>query len=114
MTIELGKQYRTRDGRKVRVYAVDGGGEFCVHGAILVDDTWISMAWRGDGSWIGKDSSAELIEVKPRIKRKFWVNVYKHCVMGDTHIDRESADKYDMHRIACVEIDIDVEEGHGL
>lgn len=40
MKIEAGKFYRTRDGRKARVYAVDGGGEFPVHAAI-----WFMSAW---------------------------------------------------------------------
>jgi hypothetical protein len=32
--IELGKTYRTRDGREVKIYAVDGGGEFPIHGGV--------------------------------------------------------------------------------
>jgi hypothetical protein len=31
--ISMDKQYRTRDGREVRIYAVDGGGKYPIHGA---------------------------------------------------------------------------------
>ena len=36
--ISKDKQYKTRDGREVRVYATDGAGEFPIHGAVLNDD----------------------------------------------------------------------------
>jgi hypothetical protein len=50
------KQYRTRDGREVRIYATDGYGPFCLHGAIAVYDEkktivgWVLRLWREDGS----------------------------------------------------------------
>ena len=31
--IEMGKQYSTRYGREVLIYATDGNGMYCVHGA---------------------------------------------------------------------------------
>lgn len=34
-TFEPGKEYKTRDGRKVRIYATDAGGEYPIHGAVL-------------------------------------------------------------------------------
>lgn len=73
MTIELGKQYRTRDGRDVRIYAVDGGGEWPVHGAIKSGDEWDCRLWCANGIYHdGKLGSADLIEVKPKITRTFW------------------------------------------
>ena len=71
MEIELGKQYRTRDGREVRVYAVDGGGPYPVHGAVKLDEGWEAGVWRSDGRLSGyTEGDTDLIEVKPRIERK--------------------------------------------
>lgn len=117
--IELGKQYRTRDGRDVRIYAVDGAGVHPIHGAIKMDGGWGYCLWAASGC-VHLDnyvSGSDLIEVKPRIKRKVWVNVYpEDCGIPDAlYYGRASADgSASLRRIACVEIDIDVEEGHGL
>ena len=117
MKIEMGKQYRTRDGREVRIYAVDGYETVPVHGAIKQEAGWVQVGWRADGNWSGYGSgnAADLIEVKPRIKRKLWVNVYSDGRTGQLFKEKAEADRYSVcGRIACVEIDIDVEEGHGL
>ena len=118
--IDKNKQYRTRDGREVRIYATDGmeGGNPAVHGAFKSSWGWLARTWRLNGEILGVEanfgSDLDLIEVKPRIKRKVWVNVYPHR-MGVPHGNHAYVA---MHRgkdaIACVEIDIDVEEGHGL
>ena len=119
--IDPKKQYRTRDGREVRIYAVDGGGRRPVHGAFWsADNRWSVRSWQPDGNTEEDEpNNLDLIEVKPRIKRKVWVNVYsgRELVWMTIHDERGEADDYpDCHnvRIACVEIEIDVEEGHGL
>ncbi len=120
--IELGKQYRTRDGCDVRIYAVDGGGRFPVHGAVKLNDgTWRQEEWTPTGSYNGeKDGHSlpndlDLIEVKPRIRREVWVNVYpevRECLHYET---KNRADQGAMpHRIACVKLTIDCENGEGL
>lgn len=53
-TIEAGKFYRTRDGRKARVYATDGANEaHRIHGAILHHkgwgEGWWNSTWYSDG-----------------------------------------------------------------
>ena len=67
--IELGRNYRTRDGHEVRIYAVDGRGDWPVHGAVKNEDGWCHTTWRPDGRWCSDDMPSDLIEVKPRIKR---------------------------------------------
>ena len=112
--IDPKKQYRTRDGREVRIYAVDGDDEMPIHGAVLTSHGWKVNSWQRSGKWLdGGNDGADLIEVKPRIKRKVWVNVYpgwEHAY--STKRDAEIGSGQNC--IACVEIDIDVEEGHGL
>lgn len=112
--IDKNKKYRTRDGREVRIYATDGENEWPVHGAVWNEDGWHPVAWMRDGRWSHQNTLTDLIEVKPRIKREVWVNVYPHR-MGVPHGNKAYVD---MHRgkdaIACVKLTIDCEEGEGL
>ena len=113
--IDKSKQYRTRDGREVRIYATDGKGPASVvHGAVNSGDGWLGYSWYADGMYRHGQDGADLIEVKPRIKRDVWLNVYPDTEGVFWHskeeADRQALDK----RIACVKITIDCEEGEGL
>lgn len=120
--IDKSKNYRTRDGREVRIYATDGGANRnAIHGAVRNESgDWVAEQWFHEGMYAQAGSHMkDLIEVKPRIKRKLWVNLYQGRETGweTIHESRLEADNYpDCHkmRIACVEIDLDVEEGQGL
>jgi len=114
--ISKDKKYRTKSGREVRIYAVDGGGRYPVHGAIFVDGTWSQENWKSDGSNIDSlEDSLSLIEVKPRIQHAFWLNVYRGSLSTNRYNTKELADLNAVQdRIACVKITIDCEEGEGL
>lgn len=118
MTISMDKAYQTRDGRKVRIYAVDGESCSAVHGAYWSDTFWSLGAWDGDGSWLPGAKlkhSKDLIEARPRIKRDVWINVYgdgSPFLFSVRRLADSSAPS--SNRIACVKFTIDVEEGHGL
>lgn len=112
--IDIKKQYRTRDGREVRIYATDGRGDWPVHGAVKNEDGWNPTIWRVSGRWSTSENMAgDLIEVKPRIKREVWVNVFDNS--NAFWSTQEEADKMcGKQRIACVRLTIDCEEGEGL
>ena len=114
--IDPKKQYRTRDGREVRIYAVDGGGGMPVHGAVLENGEWLTERWSAGGEWAPQGCAAtiyDLIEARPRIKREVWVNVYPGYVSA--HTCKEDATACSLQsRIACVRLVIDCEEGEGL
>ena len=135
--IDITKKYRTRDGREVRIYAVDGKGHSPIHGAVRDDEGWASRLWCADGgAWVGSQSIFDLIEVKPRIQLDIWVNVYRgrEADWVTVHDERDEADDegremdwVTVHderdeadderrgqRIACVKLTIDCEEGEGL
>lgn len=69
--ISLNKSYVTKDGRPVRLYAIDAGGEYPVHGAIWREDEqyWESATWTARGKYFyygfyyvfGRDDLKELI-----------------------------------------------------
>ena len=115
--ISKDKQYRTRDGHEVRIYSTDTGHGFDqVHGAIKEVHGWEISVWGRNGM---KDVSGiretlnDLVEVKKRIKKTIWVNIDKQT--DDFFDTKEDADEYaSQHRIACVKVEIDCEEGEGL
>ena len=112
--IDPKKLYRTRDGREVRIYAVDGAEDMCIHGAMLTSDGWEAEVWNKRGVWLPcNESPHDLIEVRPRIQREVWVNVYRDIV--EVFNTKHYADIHSTNnRIACVKLVIDCEEGHGL
>jgi hypothetical protein len=65
--IDMSKKYRTRDGRDVRIYAVDGAEEYPVHGAVFKAGVgWFNGSWSESGqSLYGiEPSPGNLVEVK--------------------------------------------------
>jgi len=115
MQAEMGKQYKTRSGSEVRLYATNCGGVYTVHGAFRSGESWIVGSWLSNGEWYrGSVHELDLIEVKPRrIQREVWLNVYKDGVV--CHLSSEMATSHcGSDRIACVKLTIDCEEGEGL
>jgi hypothetical protein len=115
--IDKNKTYRTRDGREVRIYATDGRPPFVVHGAFVGrDKNWHHADWRDDGGFMyGSEGQCDtdLIEVKPRIKREYWVNVYRDGISVPFK-SKNDCDDHSGDRVACVRLTIDCEEGTGL
>jgi hypothetical protein len=113
--IDKNKTYRTRDGREVRIYATDNGGFKPVHGATAAHYGWCLREWNEDGTIGAYTDPCDLIEVKPRIKRTVWLNVYRDRVKDGVHECKGEADYHaDRTRLACVKVEIDCEEGEGL
>lgn len=113
--IDKSKTYRTRDGREVRIYATDGGGHTTVHGAFKDGDVWVPASWNAWGGGSVMQHNSDLIEVRPRHKRTAWLNVYDNEVIHGGWRTKSEADEYhERHRIACVKVDLDFEEGEGL
>ena len=116
--IDKNKIYKTRDGRKVRIYATDGGGRNPIHGSVKDEDGWIFQVWPKSGRYFedgDEDYRIDLIEVRPRHKRTVWVNVYKDDWDAYTAASKEDADENASEdRIACIKVELDFEEGDGL
>lgn len=111
--ISKDKTYRTRDGREVRIYATDAGLRYSIHGATKSYDGsfWVQCEWMPDGRvYECRQDRNDLIEVKPRIRRTVWLNVYEH---GGVYAVTDPINKGEQC-IACVKVEIDCEEGEGL
>lgn len=82
--ISLDKNYRTKDGKEVRLYAVDGAGNRPVHGAVLY--VYNNKGWEA-ATWASYD--ADLIEVV--IIPEYWVVFeYDGVCSHVTHSDPSS------------------------
>lgn len=114
--IDHNKQYRTRDGREVRLYATDGEKYNEIHGAMAGPFGWAVTSWPKNGRYFSEiESEKDLIEVKPRIQREYWVNLYENERTCYFHLSKTDADMCQGDdRIACIKWVIDCEEGEGL
>lgn len=116
--IEMGKKYKTRSGREARVLCIDfTGGPETVVACVKHSDglEWIHT-YRSNGTYLpnNETSDLDLIEDKPRIKREYWLNIYR-TFSSIPYGSKDTADACALdHRIACVPITIDCEHGEGL
>jgi hypothetical protein len=109
--ISKDKTYRTRVGREVRIYATDAGlNKNIIHGASNDGEYgWVPHAWLPNGEHASY-TWYDLIEVKPRIKRTVWLDIYPSSVAVQEFEDGAIG----RNRLACVKVEIDCEEGEGL
>lgn len=108
--IDMSKTYRTRDGREVRIYAVNIGHSLPVHGAYLDEKEWRIWSWWGTGRSQATNTRFDLIEVKPRIQRTLWLALYPNDSTRRTHENLPVGGDC----LARVKVEIDCEEGEGL
>jgi len=56
--IEVGKAYKTRDGKQVRIHSVDGFGVHGIHGDVFDGgNEWFFTTWLKDGSYLEEGGS---------------------------------------------------------
>jgi hypothetical protein len=111
--IDKNKQYKTRDGREVRIYATDGAGTYPVQGAIRHEDGWYLAQWKQSGKHVGEcDGSNDLIEVKPRMKFERWIVLHRNGEWASWMTRPSDASTVDA--FAIKHIVFEVEEGEGL
>lgn len=98
--ITMDKKYQTKSGSEVRLYAIDAGGEYPVHGAVKSGEEWISMTWDSTGNFAAyTNSDCSLVEV-PETK-SFWANVYDGWIGVELdEIERDSA------ALAIIRVDV--------
>ena len=121
--ITMDKKYKTRSGRPVRLLCVDG----CIPNFPVVGFVGVNLIlWMHDGKYanfynisspkIKNVTDWDLVEVKPRVKRTYYINIYDdYATIHDwrTKANKSAIDRYSP-RLACVEVQIDCEEGEGL
>lgn len=115
--IDKNKKYRTRDGKEVRIYETEGNTHNGIHGAIKIDEAWCVAHWTAKGTFFNiTESGGDLVEVKPRIQKSYWINVYPsgsfNLVAWNSRTD--AANGRQPGCIATVQVHIDCEEGEGL
>jgi hypothetical protein len=124
MIFEVGEEYETECGFKVRIYATDGAGKYPIHGAFCKHGEWRSQDWTEDGRYsdTGGESGIDIKRPnKNRIKQEVWIYVYRHTngvVSITAHPIKnwpETLPKFTQWKlVACYPHTVDVEEGEGL
>jgi len=111
--ISKDKQYTTREGSEVRIYATEEVGLYPIHGAIKRSEGWISASWGSSGYVVSpcREMPDDLIEVKPRMKVERWVVVYGN---GEVNTLKTPPVPGSCGRFAIKHIVFEVEEGEGL
>lgn len=62
LPVSMSRNYRTIDGDAVRIYALDGAGTWCIHGAINFMGEWHATSWTMHGAH-GSQSELTLVEI---------------------------------------------------
>lgn len=124
MKLEVGKFYKTRGGDKARIYAVDAGGDYPVHGAVYCpaphpgNSEWEFMTWCPDGSYYGNEDEDRLdiiAEWHEPVTRTVWVNMYRQFTsIWESRVSAdqaagfaaEAATGYMGERLACVRVEL--------
>lgn len=105
-TIQMGKQYRTRDGREVRIYCTDAGGSWPVHGSYYVESEsrWAHVTWDINGFFDTPDeeNNRDLIEVPERVSR--WHDWVHYRLGYDTRAGAEASARANGQPASIVEI----------
>jgi len=119
--IDPSKKYRTKGGYEVKLNFIDGE---TVYGHFECwKDSWFGGEWNiNDGIYSKSgDPECDLVEVKPRIKKTVWMNIYESDdyfiwpTKSEADLSAEVTKvKRGVFRIACIKVEIDCEEGEGL
>lgn len=110
MTWEPGKEYRTRDGRRARVYALDGGGAHPMHGAVYNHGSgaWEPTSWMSCGGYLHAKNDISPRDIMPPEpeKRVVYFNAYADGRFGLVWDSRSEADSHvEGDRIACIRVE---------
>jgi hypothetical protein len=117
--IELGKEYRTREGSPVRLYTVQGANAHhpIVGERLFYADIWHASQWNTQGRYVndGTEHRFDLIEVKPVRVYERWVNIDKNGLSYSYNTPDDAASFTSrVDRIACLHIRQEYQEGDGL
>lgn len=95
MKIELGKdhEYRTRDGKAVRIHAVDLVGTLPVLYSVRDKDGWRCRTATEDGHFLNVKSEDDNDIVEKPVVRELWINDYPNDNPYG-HTNREIADRH--------------------
>ena len=72
--ISTDKKYTTKNNSEVKLYSLDNGGLYPIHGAIKNRDKWHISEWDNDGLYnVRSKHDLDLIEVwEPQDKEPIW------------------------------------------
>ena len=116
MIVEMGKEYRLKNGDYYRLLCVDAGGTAPVVGLVYYNSGLVTYRHRLNGT-SSVNPDFDLVEVKPRIKGEFWVVHFlggPSCKTFQTQQEAQMWAGASKNVIAITHHTYDGEEGEGL
>lgn len=93
MKIEAGKFYKTKSGRKIRIYATnctpDGQG-YAIHGAIEYLGVWNLTSWQSNGRWDSRPHTNDIVSEWEEPKSRLLG--YRHIMTGQVILSSQPED----------------------
>lgn len=105
MKFELGKFYKTRDGRKAQIFMLDNGKGLMI-GAVLIDGNWLARVWNNSGSStleFDRDLVGEWRELR-KCRHEIWIKPCKIDDGQDNLWDLLGITQYDTAKSDCCKI----------
>jgi len=114
MIVEMGKEYRLKNGDYYRLLCVDAGGTAPVVGLVYDISGLVAYRHRLNGT-SSVNPDFDLVEVKPRIKGEFWLaHLSREHVVALTEYPCATHTVWNVEPIAITHHTYDCEEGEGL
>ena len=115
MEIKMGQddQYQTRDGKAIRILAVDRKKPDRPVVAML-DDGYIITTSSDGRVFSTSESRHDIIRMKKKFRYERWFNINPDSQFMSSFTSKKDADLYASDRIACIKVVIEGTEGDGL
>ena len=104
---EVGKTYKTRNGRDAIIYAIYPKQKYCILGAVFDNDEWVPDAWALNGAYYERNGDLDSALMPPEPETHVaWANIHTGSSLLCLHETREEAeDSATDGRTACIRIE---------
>lgn len=97
--IDKNKEYKTRDGREVRIYATDCGEGFPIHGAIRYEKGWSSETWTAEGRYGVSQTMQDLDLIEVKKTETIYIHVVKYLGIGSSYVPYARANAHTIEEL---------------
>lgn len=113
MKIEMGKEYTDELGQMFVILAVKRPGSKALEPQVVAMEKGCGVVsiYHSDGRGVNRP---DLIEMKQRIQRTVWINIYDEFGANCYHTERQAIHDAGSACVARIRVEIDCEEGEGL
>ncbi len=108
MEIEVGKFYKDRSGRRVRIYCLDGDKDNEIRGAVIYGGEWVASTWNSNGDFMGRETKYDIVSEWEEPKKK--VRLYAYLYNIDKTLNYLTKEINSVDYIRLPNLDQEIEE----